>query len=333
MDDRQSLARAGVFSTVPLTLDERRFELDEWPALQYEEWRPTRDTLHMYTQVVGKLRLALSPFEPQWGNVPLYLTARGLGTSPVPVGLRTFDGEFDFFDHILVIRTSEGALERIQLRGQAVADFYREVMEALVRLQMPVGISKLPSEVKDPIPFPDDRLHHTYDPAHAQRFWQVLSRVGVVMKRHRAQFRGRTSLVQFFWGSFDLANTRFSGRPASPPAGAGTIARYGDDAEQICGGFWPGDESVRYPAFFAYGYPRPDGIEQAEPRPEAARWVDDAGLFMLPYDAVRTARDPARAILDFLGSTYEACASRLGWNADLMSHDQPPRHENQPSGQ
>jgi hypothetical protein len=297
--------------------------MDEWPDLPYEWWRPTRDTLHMYTQLVGKLRLALSPFEPQWANVPLYLTARGLTTSPIPVGSVTFDAEFDLFDHVLVLRVSDGGVARVPLGG-AVADFYGAVMEALRGLGLPVAVSELPSEIPDPIPFPLDRMHHTYEGDQAQRFWQVLARVDVVMKRHRARFRGKTSPVHFFWGSFDLANTRFSGRPASPPPSADTILRYSDDAELICGGFWPGDQRWPYPAFFAYGYPRPDGIERAKPRPEAARWDEQAGLFLLPYDAVRASPAPAEAILDFLDSTYDACATSLGWSTDLVSAEQPP---------
>jgi hypothetical protein len=197
-------------------------------------------------------------------------------------------------------------------------------MEALRGLGLPVSVSELPSEIPDPIPFPLDRTHHTYDGAQAHRFWQVLSRVDVVLKRHHARFRGRTSPVHFFWGSFDLANTRYSGRPASPPPGAGTIMRYSEDAEQICAGFWPGDQRTPFPALFAYAYPRPDGIERSTPRPDAARWVEEAGLFVLPYDAVRAAPDPARAILDFLDSTYDACAARMGWSADLVSVEQPP---------
>lgn len=292
--------------------------MDQWPELPYEWWRPTRDTLHMYTQVVGKLRLALSPFEPQWANVPLYLTARGLTTSPVPFGSqRTFDAEFDFFDHVLVLRTGDGGTARVPLRG-AVADFYRAVIDALTGLGVSVTISEVPTEVPDPIAFPLDRVHNTYEGEQAHRFWQVLARVDVVMKQHRARFRGKTSPVHFFWGSFDLANTRFSGRAASPPPDADIIMRYADDAEQICVGFWPGDQRMPFPAFFAYGYPRPDGIERAQLRPEAAQWVDEAGLLVLTYDAVRAAPDPAASILEFLTSTYEACAARLGWSADLV---------------
>jgi len=277
----------------------------------------------MYTQVIGKLRLALSPFEPQWANVPLYLTARGLTTSPVPFGSGTFDAEFDLFDHVLVVRASDGGLARVPLRGP-VAEFYRAVMDALGGLGVSVTVSELPAEVPEPIPFPLDRAHHTYEGAQAHRFWQVLARVDVLMKRHRARFLGRTSPVHFFWGSFDLANTRYSGRPASPPPGADTILRYSDDAELICAGFWPGDPRMPYPAFFAYGYPRPDGIELAQPRPDAAGWVEEMGLFILRYDAVRVAPDPAGAVLEFLASTYDACAARLGWSAELVSSEPPP---------
>lgn len=297
--------------------------MDEWPALPYDEWLPTRDTLHMYTQIVGKLRLALSPFEPEWANVPLYVTARGLTTSPVPFGLRTFDAEFDFVDHQLVLRAGDGGVERLPLRAQAVADFYAAVMEALRSLGFDVRISPGPSEVPDPIPFAEDRTHHSYEPEQARRYFRVLSAADVVLKEHRSRFRGKTPPAQFFWGSFDLVVTRFSGRPATPPAGADTITRYGGDAEQICGGFWPGSPPHPSPAFFAYGYPKPAGIDQASIRPADAGWNDDLGEFIFPYDALRAAADPRRALLDFLQSTYDACAERLGWSPELTEIDAP----------
>ena len=297
--------------------------MDNWPALPYQEWKATRDTLHMYTQVVGKLRLALSPFEPEWGNVPLYVTARGLTTSPVSYGDVAFDAEFNLMEHELVLRVSDGGLERIALRARAVADFYSDVMGALARLGIDVTISAVPSEVANPIPFAADREHHSYDPGRVSRFFQVLSRVDLVFKEHRAPFVGRTSLVHFFWGSFDLALTRFSGRRLAPPPGAGTIERYASDAEQICVGFWPGNEQHPEAAFFAYAAPKPAGIEAATIRPAAAAWNDQIGEFLLSYDAVREAPDSRRAILDFLESTYEAGASRLGWSSDLILHDRP----------
>jgi hypothetical protein len=297
--------------------------VDEWPALPYDEWRPTRDTLHMYTQVVGKLRLALSPFEPEWANVPLYVTARGLTTSTVPSGLRTFDAEFDFVDHQLVLRASDGGMERLPLHAQAVADFYAAVMEALGRLGFDVTISPGPSEVPDPIPFAQDRSHHSYDPEPVNRFFRVLSAVDVILKDHRSRFRGKTSPAQFFWGSFDIVVTRFSGRPVTPPADA-RITRYGGDAEQICGGFWPGHPQFPSPAFFAYGYPKPEGIEGTSIRPAGAAWNAEIGEFIFPYDAMRATPDPRQALLDFLQSSYDASAERLGWSPELTEIDAPP---------
>jgi hypothetical protein len=297
--------------------------MDAWPALPYDEWHETRDTLHMYTQIVGKLRLRLSPFEPEWANVPLYVTARGLTTSPVPLGLHTFDAEFDFFDHQLVLRTNDGEIERLPLHAQPVADFYTATMDALSRLGFEVTISPGPSEVAEPIPFAEDRAHHSYDAEQANRFFRVLSAADVVLKEHRSGFRGKTPPSQFFWGSFDLVVTRFSGRPADPPPGADTITRYGGDAEQICGGFWPGHPQYPVPAFFAYGYPKPPGIEEASIRPDDAGWNNGLGEFVFPYDAMRAAPDPRRALVDFLESTYEACATRLGWSPDLTEVDAP----------
>jgi Family of unknown function (DUF5996) len=297
--------------------------VEEWPALPYEEWRDTRDTLHMYTQVVGKIRLAFSPFEPQWANVPLYLTARGLTTSPVPEGLRTFDAEFDLVDHRLVLRASDGGSEQLRLRPQTVAEFYADVMAALARLDLEVSISPGPSEVPDPIPFAEDRVHDSYDPAQTNRFFHVLSQVDVVLKEHRARFKGKTAPVQFFWGAFDLALFRFSGRPASPPPGADTIMRYGGDAEQICAGFWPGHVGHSAPAFFGYPYPKPDGIETDAIRPDGASWNAELGEFLFPYDAMRTAPDPRRALLEFLESTYDVAAKRMGWSPDLTRVEAP----------
>ncbi|HKF92133.1 MAG TPA: DUF5996 family protein [Acidimicrobiia bacterium] len=297
--------------------------MDDWPALPFDDWRDTRDTLHMCTQIVGKLRLALSPFEPQWANVPLYVTARGLTTSPVPDGLRTFDVEFDLVDHRLVVRASDGSIEQLPLRPRAVADFFADLMGALDRLGIDVTISPGPSEVADPIPFAEDRVHHSYEPADARRFFHVLSQADVVLKEHRSRFNGKAPPVEFFWGSFDLVGIRFSGRPATPPPGADTITRYGGDAEQICGGFWPGQDAFPAAAFFAYGYPKPDGIEQASIAPEGAGWNPDIGEFVFPYDAMRMAPDPRRALLDFLESTYDACAQRLGWSPDFIRTEEP----------
>ncbi len=292
--------------------------MTEWPELPYEEWRATRDTLHMYVQVIGKLRLALSPFEPQWANVPFYLTARGLTTSPMPAGQRALEGEFDLLSHELVLRTSAGEVERRQLGGD-VAGFYHDVQQMLGRLQIDAPMWPVPTEVNNPIPFAEDHVHRTYDTEHAHRFFLVLSLVDLVMKEHRARFRGRTSPVQFFWGTFDLALLRYSGRAATPPPGAGVIERLGGDAEAICAGWWPGDERIPYPAFFAYVYPAPAGIDQISLKPDTAAWNSEAREFLLPYEKVRLAPDPRTAILEFLSSTYAGAARLLGMD-DALAH-------------
>ncbi len=272
-----------------------------WAPLPYEEWHATRDTLHMYAQIVGKLRLALSPPEPHWAHVVLYVTSRGLGTSPIPAGSRTFDAELDLLSHELVLRTSDGAVRRRALGGD-VADFHRDVMQLLGALDITAKFSELPSEVTDPIPFSEDHKHGTYVKEHAEAFFRVLSMVDVELKRHRARFNGRTSPVQFYWGSFDLALTRFSSR----------------SAEQINAGWWPGDERIPYPAFYAYGSPKPVGIEEAPVEPKGARWDATAGEFLMPYDEVRSTPDPALSIRRFCETTYAGAARLMGWDPALI---------------
>jgi hypothetical protein len=271
-----------------------------WPPLPYDEWKDTRDTLHMQLQVIGKVRLALSPLEPEWANVPLYLTARGLWTSTIPhPSGEVFDVDVDLLDHRVAVRTGSGHVESIALHPP-VASFYGELMAALERAGVPVDISTLPSEVPDPIPFPEDTAHATYDAAAATRFWRALLGVEAVLREHRARFHGKAPPVQLWWGSLDLTTTRFSGRALTPPDDAGVIARVGGDEEQFCGGFWPGDERTPYPAFFAYTYPKPDGIENAR------LWDAGRGEFLLPYDEVRESGDPRRALLEFLDYAFEA---------------------------
>ena len=287
---------------------------DAWPELPYEAWLPTRETLHMYMQIVGKVRLTLSPMEPQWGQVPLYVTARGLNTSPIPHPAGVFDIDVDLIDHVVSVRTARGVVERVRLEPRSVADFYAELMGALAAAGVPVTITERPSEVPNAIPFPDDVEHASYEPEFANRFWRALVSVDAVMKEHRAQFRGKVSPVQFYWGSFDLSYSRFSGRSVEPPPDADVITRLGGDAEQACGGFWPGDARLTEPAFFAYTYPRPEGIEQGQVKPEAAYWSVELGEFFLPYEAVRTAADPRQALLDFLETTYRAGAEAAGWD-------------------
>jgi len=289
-----------------------------WPALPYEAWRDTKDTLHMCLQVIGKVRLALTPLQPEWANTPLYLTARGLTTSPMWGGDTAFEILVDFIDHEVIISTARGQVERVPLVSRPVADFYREFMSRLRGLGIEVDIRTTPSEVPYPIPFPEDTVHATYDPAWANRFFLIISQIALVMEEHRARFRGKTSPVHFFWGTFDLANARFSGTPVVPPPNASLIERIGGDAEQICGGFWPGDERLSEPAFYAYAYPKPAGIEAAPVRPRGADWNAEMGEFILPYEAVRLMADPRRAILDFLESTYDVGAAKLGWSRDLV---------------
>jgi hypothetical protein len=269
-----------------------------WPALPYEEWRETRDTLHMQLQVIGKVRLALSPFEPQWANVPLYLTGRGLTTSTIPhPSGDVFDVDVDLVDHQVSIRTGAGVVERVPLRAP-VAAFYGDVMDALQRAAVPVEISTLPSEVPDPIPFPDDTVHATYDPEAVTRFWRVLLGAEAVLRERRARFDGKSPPVQLWWGSLDLTMSLYSGRSVPVAADADVIARLGGDAEYFCAGFWPGDARTPYPAFFAYMYPKPKGIETAP------RWNAQLGEFVLPYEEARTSGDPRGALLSFVDDAF-----------------------------
>ena len=294
-------------------------QVAEWPELPYDAWAPTLDTLHMKLQVIGKIRLVLTRREPQWANVPLYLTARGLTTSPMWSGRTGFAIDIDLIDHEVVVALNDGRLERVALRARPVAEFYQELMDRLHRLDIKVAVTTTPSEVADPIPFPEDTVHRSYDPQWANRFWRLLARVDLVLKEHRGRFVGRTSPVSFWWGTFDLALARYSGRPVTPPPDAGIIRRVGGDAEQICVGFWPGSGQLRQPAFFAYAYPSATGIEGAPLRPAAARWNPDMGEFILLYEDVRRSNDPRQAILDFAESTFQAGAARQQWDPALIA--------------
>ena len=275
--------------------------VERWGALPYGDWKPTLDTLHLYTQVVGKVRLALSPAEPNWAHVALYVTARGLTTSPIPSTSGTFEIDLDLVDHVLFLRTSRGVVERLALGGE-VADFYHDLMRMLEIQHIDVAINPMPQEVADPIPFPEDLVHRTYVAEDVRRFFDVLSRVDMVMRRHRARYRGRTSPVHFFWGTFDLALARYSGR--------------GEEA--VMCGWWPGDERVPEPAFYAFAKPRPDGIENAAVEPDGAAWSADSGEFLYPYEAARAASDSAAAVLRFLATTYAVAADLMGFEPELV---------------
>ena len=288
-----------------------------WPALPHDAWSATRDTLQRYIQIAGKVRLALAPPEPEFGHVTLFVTARGLTTGPMPVGGRTLQIDFDFIAHRVVLATSDGGIRRIELSARAVADFYTEIMSLLAELRCAVRCSPIPQEVVDLTPFDQDRTHASYDPDSVHRFWQILANVDVVLKRHRAPFRGRHTPVHFFWGSFDLAYDRYSGRPAAPPPGANMLFRLSMDAELIYAGFWPGDARFPEPAFAAYVYPRPQGIERATIKPSTAFWHTQLGEFILRYDDVRSSAAPEDTISEFFSSTYEVSAALAGWDASL----------------
>jgi hypothetical protein len=289
-----------------------------WPALELENWRDTCATLHMWTQMVGKTRLALAPPQNHWWHTTLYVTARGLGTGPMPYGSRTLDAEFDFVEHRLVLRTGDGAAQVIALEPRSVAQFYRIYLAALEALDVHVKLWPMPVEVEGPIRFPDDDVHSSYDPDYANRFWRILTQADDVLRRFRAPYLGKCSPVHFFWGSFDLAVTRFSGQRAPARAGADPITREAYSHEVISHGFWPGSGAIRQPAFYAYAAPEPAGFKDAAVRPAAAYYSKDLSEFLLPYEAVRTAASPEKELTEFLDSTYDRAAALAKWNrADL----------------
>ena len=289
-----------------------------WPDLDYRAWRDTRDTLHLWTQIIGKVRLMRTPWLNHSWHVPLYVTATGLTTSPIPHGARTFEIQFDFIGHGLDIRSDAGT-RRLALQPQSVADFYGAVMSALDDLGIAVAINARPCEIEAAIDFNRDHSHAAYDPEYARRFWQVLLQTDRVMKQFRTAFIGKCSPVHFFWGSFDLAVTRFSGRRAPVFAGkvpgvASGVMRDAYSHEVSSAGFWPGGSGTDHAAFYSYAYPVPTGFRHAAVRPADAFFNEALGEFLLPYDAVRTAADPEATLLDFLQSTYEAAARSANWD-------------------
>ena len=297
---------------------------EPWPELPYEGWRDTKNTLHMYTQVIGKLRLALSDPEPEWGHVALYVTTRGITTGPIPHQHRTFQADFDLIDHALSLSTSDGGVHRIALVPRTVSSFYGLVMGGLRSLGIEVPISTMPQEVQDPIPFEEDTVHGSYDRDPVERFWRALVQVDRVLRVHRAPFLGRSSPVCFFWGTFDLAYMRYSGHPADPPEGSGIIYRRSADAEQVCAGFWPGDDRHPRPAFYSYTYPRPQGLERSQLDPSSASWNDEVGEFLLDYEDLRTAPDPTQDLLAFFRSAYDSGATLSGWDRAALVAEVDP---------
>jgi hypothetical protein len=290
-----------------------------WPSLDWPAWHETGDTLHRWTQVVGKIRMALTPLVNHWWHVPLYVTSRGLTTSPIPYGASTFDLTFDFVDQVLLIDRSDGARERLALAPMSVAAFHAAVMDRLRRLGIEAHIWTMPCEIADAVRFEDDHSHAAYDPVYARRFWSVLVQVHRVFYAFRSLFIGKVSPVHFFWGSFDLAVTRFSGRAAPPHPGvapnmANWVMREAYSQEVSSCGFWPGNGGYGRAAFYAYAYPEPQGFGAAPLRTPGAFYDEQLKEFVLPYDAVRAAPDPDQALMAFLQDTYAAVADRAGWD-------------------
>ena len=294
-----------------------------WPELPTAGWRETYETLHLWTQIVGKIRLARSPWLNHSWHVALYVTARGLTTSPIPDGARTFQIDFDLIDHTLRVSTSDGAVRQFALSGHSVASFYAAVMSELAGLGIAITIDEMPNELPEPIRFSQDDRHATYDPDAVRRFFQILVSADSVFKQFRTGFLGKASPVHFFWGSFDLAVTRFSGRRA--PRHPGGVPHLPDEVaceayshEVSSAGFWPGSGAIDYPAFYSYAYPEPAGFRATQVRPDAAFFSEALGEFILPYDAVRIAAQPEQALLDFLQSTYEAAANAAKWDREAL---------------
>ena len=292
---------------------------ESWPALPFADWRDTAATLHMWTQIVGKIRMTQSPWLNHSWHVTLYVTPRGMTTGTIPHGDRTFSIAFDFIDHQLRIHTCDGGDESIPLVPQDTADFYRAVMSTLEGLGYPVAINATPNEVEDAIPFPDDRVHNCYDADAANRFWRVLFQADRVFKQFRADFSGKASPVHFFWGSFDLAVTRFSGREAPDhPGGLPNmplwVAQEAYSHEVSSAGFWPGSDAFPEPIFYSYAYPTPPGFSDASVAPDGAYWLDAMGEFVLPLDVVRRSDTPDETLLEFLRSTFDAAATLGDWD-------------------
>src|SRR5262245_5058928 len=297
-----------------------------WPELPFLEWRETCETLHMWTQIVGKVRLAQSPMVNHWWQTPLYVTSRGLTTSAMPYGERAFQIDFDFIDHELRIQAGDGAAHSFPLRPQSVADFYREFMAALRSLDINVSVMPKPVEVENPIPFEEDHKHASYDGEQAHRFWLALWQTDRVMQKFRSHFIGKCSPVHFFWGGFDLAVTRFSGRLApehpSVPNTPDFVVREAYSHEVSSAGFWPGSAAAPEPVFYSYAYPEPAGFGGWRAQPDEAYYSPEMKEFILPYEVVRLAKDPDRTLMQFLQSTYEAAADLGKWDRDALERAQ-----------
>jgi Family of unknown function (DUF5996) len=289
-----------------------------WPALPLEEWKDTYATLHMWTQIVGKVRLGLTPLVNHWWNVPLYVSATGLTTSRIPYRDRAFEIWFDFQEHKLMLETSDGIEKSIVLAPRSVADFYGEFMDMLRSTGIDVKIWTTPVEVPNPIPFEKDREHASYDAHYVERFWRILLSVDAVFEEFRSRFIGKSSPVHFFWGSFDLAVTRFSGRRAPERPGADRVTREAYSHEVSSVGYWPGGSGIDGGAFYSYAAPAPDGFKDAHVGPEGAHFDAQLGEFLLMYDAVREAQSPTAALMEFCQTTYQAAAGLAAWDRSAL---------------
>src|SRR3984957_10973202 len=294
-------------------------DIPHWPELPLAAWSETCESLHLWTQIVGKVRIACTPLINHWWNATLLVTGRGLAAPAMSYPGGSFDTVFDFANHQLVIVTSEGRTESLALKPMTVADFYSDFMEKLHRLGIDVHIWTMPGEIANAIPFDQDRTHTQYDPVYVQKFWRVLLQANRVMNEFRARFVGKASPAHFFWGSFDLAVTRFSGRTAPAftaqvPGVASAVMREAYSHEVSSAGFWPGGNGIDYPAYYSYAYPPPPHYSEFIVQPAAAAFNDTLGEFLLPYDTVRQAADPDGTLLAFLQSTYEAAATAAQWD-------------------
>ena len=303
---------------------------EAWPSLPLESWSGTFATLHMWTQIVGKIRLVQSPWVNHSWHVTLYVSSRGLTTSPIPYLARTFQIEFDFLNHQLLIQTSDGHTGTLPLEPQSVAAFYRRLTEEMAKLDLPVAIHKRPNEVPEPIEFDQDESHCEYDRGYANRFWRILVQADRVFKEFRARFIGKVSPVHLFWGAMDLAVTRFSGRrapqhPGGIPNLPDWVTREAYSHEVSSCGFWPGGGAIPYAAFYSYAYPEPDGFPAASVKPHVAFYSADFREFILPYDIVRQSENPDHTLLDFLQSTYEAAANLAKWDRKSLERDHDPK--------
>ena len=309
---------SNAFVVIPFVYNSPMPTDSAWPPLPLGPWEDTRATLHMWTQIVGKLRLALAPPVNHWWHVTLAVTARGLTTLPMPYDERTIEVAFDFIDHRLVVDLSDGQRQTLALTPMSVADFYAETMQLLKRLGVDVRIWPMPVEVPAPVRFDKDTDHRSYDREAVARWWHVLSHVDAVLKEFRGGFLGKSSPVHFFWGSFDLAVTRFSGRRAPERAGADPITREAYSHEVVSAGFWPGSGTMQEAAFYAYAAPEPPGFKSALVGPVAAYYSSDLNEFLLKYEDVRTVPSPRGAILEFLETTYRAGATLAAWDRPAL---------------